>query len=552
MIDLALVAAVLAASAAGGRLAQAKALPPLVGTMVVAVVAGALVSWAGTPLDGGGLAGTGRTVGLLGELGALALATSIGLRLDLPAMGRVGRWEAIVAAGGVVIPMLTVAGALLALGAGAGAVAAGGVLGGASVPLTRAVLDRMGAGGTREAAVVEVGGSIGAALAVGVVLAVSMPSGGGAAPWLLAAGAGLAGGATVAGLRARADLARRIRAVADTGVILFAPFLFLSVGVDSSIDLGVDRLGAIGLVAALAIGTTLAGAVAGSVTAGRRWDEGMVVGAGLVGRGGLALLLAHGALQSGVLAPDLYTTLVAAVLVTTAVGPMLVTVAVRRRSRTGGLELLRPRTGTIVVGAGPVARILAKVLRAGGPVTLVDSNPATCEAGILEGLTVVAGSAVEPDVLEEAGAASAATVIALTPNVETNAAVASTARRLGVPSVAAFVPDEAGGAVARVLEEAGVAGVLSRDVDLLGWDRAVERGAVSERSIVVDAAPPSGRSAAGPSGVRPGDEVLPLAVVSDAGRRAWTDESTLSPGDRVVVLVRSPDHDRPPRPALSI
>jgi hypothetical protein len=86
-------------------------------------------------------------------------------------------------------------------------------------------------------------------------------------------------------------------------------------------------------------------------------------------------------------------------------------------------------SGTIIVGAHPFARMLARVLLAyGRQVVLIDRNQAFCRAATDEGLPVYTGDALSVDALEEAGARYVDAMLAVTSNNELNTLVAERVR----------------------------------------------------------------------------------------------------------------------------
>lgn len=94
-----------------------------------------------------------------------------------------------------------------------------------------------------------------------------------------------------------------------------------------------------------------------------------------------------------------------------------------------GIDVPNPR-GTLIVGGGQFGRLLAHLLnRADRPVMLLDRNPSVCRTGRAENLPVYCGDALSLDVLEDAGAPYADTVLAATENVELNALVADRVRQ---------------------------------------------------------------------------------------------------------------------------
>jgi NhaP-type Na+/H+ or K+/H+ antiporter len=85
--------------------------------------------------------------------------------------------------------------------------------------------------------------------------------------------------------------------------------------------------------------------------------------------------------------------------------------------------------GTIIVGADHLGRLLERLLIGlHRQVVLIDRSPGLCRSARAEGLAVLEGDALSIDVLEEAGARYADTVVALTRNGELNALVAQQVR----------------------------------------------------------------------------------------------------------------------------
>lgn len=138
-------------------------------------------------------------------------------------------------------------------------------------------------------------------------------------------------------------------------------------------------------------------------------------------------------------------------------------VSERQGGPTGG-----PRRGVLLVGARATARSIAKKLVSlEQPVWLVDRNPESCAAAAREGLVVVHGDALRDVVLFQAHAADAASVLALTPNVEVNALAAAFARaEFHIPEACAFT-----GPGVRDVHPAFLGPV---DIDL--WDGRVAQG----------------------------------------------------------------------------
>ncbi|MGB3612547.1 MAG: NAD-binding protein, partial [Elainellaceae cyanobacterium] len=85
-------------------------------------------------------------------------------------------------------------------------------------------------------------------------------------------------------------------------------------------------------------------------------------------------------------------------------------------------------TGAVIVGCNPFSKLIARLFKdRNETVVLIDTDEEACLEAQQEGLTAIASSALEVDVLEEAGLASAGTFLAMTNNSEVNSVLAQRA-----------------------------------------------------------------------------------------------------------------------------
>lgn len=85
-------------------------------------------------------------------------------------------------------------------------------------------------------------------------------------------------------------------------------------------------------------------------------------------------------------------------------------------------------TGAVIVGCSPITLLIARLFQERGEsVVMIDTDAAACEAAEAENLRVFVSSALDTEVLEEAGLATAGTFLAMTNNGEVNAVVAQRA-----------------------------------------------------------------------------------------------------------------------------
>jgi Kef-type K+ transport system membrane component KefB len=107
------------------------------------------------------------------------------------------------------------------------------------------------------------------------------------------------------------------------GYSLFVPVFFVSIGFSAQVTGLGDYVWLIVPISILAVLTKMIGGGLGARFAGYPWMPSIRVGAGMVSRGEVALILASMGLKDGLLDSGLFTTLIIVVLVTTLVTPPL-------------------------------------------------------------------------------------------------------------------------------------------------------------------------------------------------------------------------------------
>jgi Trk K+ transport system NAD-binding subunit len=273
---------------------------------------------------------------------------------------------------------------------------------------------------------------------------------------------------------------------------------------------------------------------------GYGFREGLAVGAGMNGRGAVEIIVAEIALAAGLIDATIFSILVFMAIATTATVPILLTASIRWLKSRGEL-VADDRDGVIIVGASPTAREVATHLESAA-VTLVDTNADHCRDAEAVGLKVVKGNALDVDVLDEAGAANAKTLLAVTANGEVNLLAARIAtERFGVPEVLVAMPPHTTNGMHEMLDEIGAKLMFGRTTDIATWDTDIERGEVTE--FVVSVATPEevltmGRTIAPTAATM---ESLPIAIRTADGVVAFSQERDLSANDEIVTLGRTID-----------
>ncbi|USK62121.1 cation:proton antiporter [Peribacillus asahii] len=102
---------------------------------------------------------------------------------------------------------------------------------------------------------------------------------------------------------------------------IFVPVFFTSIGITAEFSGISENLGLIIMLSILAILTKLVGSSVGAKVAGFGWNSSLGIGAAMVSRGEVALIMATIGLEAKLLSQDMFAVIVVVVLVTTIVTP---------------------------------------------------------------------------------------------------------------------------------------------------------------------------------------------------------------------------------------
>jgi len=205
-----------------------------------------------------------------------------------------------------------------------------------------------------------------------------------------------------------------------------------------------------------------------------------------------------------------------------------------------GLQNMAGRRA-VVVGAGPLARVVAATLREHGrPVVLVDRNSALVAELRASGFEAIEGNALDESILEQAGTDEADTFVAVTTNAEVNALAAHLAHDgFGVARALPVLGQPSHGASAQLLERVGGRLAFGRPVDVRLWDRLLEEGEARVVTIALEANGPSERVPHSPSELPMSNQAVPVALIHGSSAEITTREQTWRTGDRVVFVARA-------------
>ena len=582
---------VLVAALAGGRLAQRLGYPAILGELTAGIILG-------PPLLG--LLQSDDALMALGKLGVILLMLYIGLHLDPRDIGNASKAGVLAAVGGFVVPAALGFGLMMIVANDPIAATFVGVAMGVTSLATKSrILVDLGILHTRIAHVLMAGAlfsdiaalivfgavlglaATGAIALSGIALAVVKAAAFLIGTWIIgtrlfpligmrlaarnadtsmvtfvtvlaglafAAAADAAGlhailGAFLAGLYIREGvlphnhLGSVERLMRGMSVGLLAPVFFVTAGFNVSFDVFREAPLLVVLVIVFATVGKILGTAVFYLPTGYGFREGLAVGAGMNGRGAVEIIVAELALAAGLIDANVFSILVFMAIATTATVPILLTAAVRHLKSRGEL-VADEREGIVIVGAGPTAREVARRLESDALI-LVDTNPDHCRGAEAMGFDVVKGNALDIDVLDEAGAANAEALFAITANGEVNLLAAQIASdRFGVPEVLVAMPEHTTNGMHEMLDEIGAQLMFGRTADLATWDTDIERGAVGE--VVYTVAPPE-RVLSDGRPVEPSAaavESLAIVVRTSKGVVPFTQERDLSAHDEVVALGR--------------
>lgn len=162
------------------------------------------------------------------------------------------------------------------------------------------------------------------------------------------------------------------------------------------------------------------------------WRDTLAAGGLLSARLSLIIAAAAIALDLGIIDDSVNAAIILVAIVTSTVSPLIF-------NRIFSVEQAVTRKGTILVGLGEASVLLAERLRRlGEPVTLVGPDSQWVRRLKERNLNVVGGDPTVPEVLAEAGAASASALVALAGHDAINLATCNLARQeFGVPNLIA-------------------------------------------------------------------------------------------------------------------
>lgn len=196
-------------------------------------------------------------------------------------------------------------------------------------------------------------------------------------------------------------------------------------------------------------------------------------------------------------------------------------------------------TGAVIVGSNPMSRLIARFFKERGEsVVLIDTNPEACQEAEKENLPVLASSALDTKVLEEAGLAKVGTFLAMTSNGEVNVVLAQRAvEEFHPPRVLAIFPGDS-----EAIAPANNGKILQpfvADLAVKTWNQYINDGEVKLGETVLKPVGFAFQVEHLQALMRSG-ELVPLLKERDSHLQVVPASETWQAGDRIIYLLHAP------------
>ena len=196
--------------------------------------------------------------------------------------------------------------------------------------------------------------------------------------------------------------------------------------------------------------------------------------------------------------------------------------------------------GAVIIGCDGLGRFMGRLFQQlGESVVMIDTDPEACKKAEADNLTVFQSSALDTEVLAEAGIESMGTFLALTNNGEVNLVLAQRAvEEFQPPRVLAAFPNSSTEGSKSKVDRA-----LSAELSVKTWNGYINDGQIELCRTVINQSDFSFKSTHIQALIRAG-EMLPLIVKRGDSLQVAIADGDLQTGDEIYYLI----HD--PRPKL--
>ncbi|MEI2580778.1 cation:proton antiporter [Scytonema sp. PRP1] len=195
--------------------------------------------------------------------------------------------------------------------------------------------------------------------------------------------------------------------------------------------------------------------------------------------------------------------------------------------------------GAVIVGCNPLSLLIARLFQERGePVVMIDTDPQRCEQAEAQNLRVIASSALDTGVLEEAGLASMGTFLAMTSNGEVNFVLAQRAKEeFNPPRVLAVFPRDPQATTST--NENQVNQALIPDLPIKTWNEYINDGRVKLGTTTLNESDFDLQQAHMQALIKAG-ELIPLLVERDEHLQVMPAAEEWEVGDRIIYLLHDP------------
>ncbi|MBW4479875.1 MAG: cation:proton antiporter [Tolypothrix brevis GSE-NOS-MK-07-07A] len=195
-------------------------------------------------------------------------------------------------------------------------------------------------------------------------------------------------------------------------------------------------------------------------------------------------------------------------------------------------------TGLVIVGCNPLSLLVARFFQERGEaVVMIDTDPKCFAEAEAQNLRVIASSALDTGVLEEAGLASMGTFLAMTNNGEVNFVLAQrAAEEFNPPRVLAVFPrdPQASTSADNKVDQAFV-----QDLGIKTWNEYLNSGRVKLGTTTLDESELSNQKNRIQEKIRAGD-LVPLLVEREKRLQIIPAAIDWQAGDRIIYLLHDP------------
>ncbi|RUT08991.1 sodium/hydrogen antiporter [Dulcicalothrix desertica PCC 7102] len=194
--------------------------------------------------------------------------------------------------------------------------------------------------------------------------------------------------------------------------------------------------------------------------------------------------------------------------------------------------------GAVIVGCNPLSLLIARLFQQRGEkIVMIDTDPESCQAAEAENLQVIASSALDTGVLEEAGLSSVGTFLAMTNNGEVNYVLAQrAAEEFNPPRVLAVFPRIAqiNGATNQKVSQAFIP-----ELTIKNWNEYLNDGQVKLGKTTLNEVDFSNQQIHLQALIRTG-ELVPLLFERDDNLQVIPAAQEWEIGDRIIYLLHDP------------